>query len=142
MTTDPSPIVVLIADDEPDARERVRRLVEREVPNAQFLLAQDGSEALTLAERAHWKVHLAILDQYMPDYSGVQIARILGAHDVPYKIVSSCPPLAVAWKGLIVDKDCLGKQIPAWVHAIPSSSSSTSNEFAAVEDHELAVAAC
>lgn len=142
MTPDLSPLVVLIADDEPDARDRVQRLVLKEAPGAQFLLAQDGSEALTLAERARWQVDLAILDQYMPDYSGVQVGNILQAHAVPYKIVSSCPPLAVAWRGVIVDKDCLGAQIPSWVHAIPKVKASTSDEFSTVETCELLAATC
>lgn len=142
MTPDSTPIIVLIADDEPDARERVKRLVLKEAPSAQFLLAQDGAEALTLAERARWRIDLAILDQYMPDYSGVQVANILQAHAVPYKIVSSCPPLAVAWRNVIVDKDCLGTQIPTWLHAIPATKASTSDEFSVVETHELLAATC
>src|SRR3954453_11436755 len=79
------PLSVLIVDDEPPARERLRRLVE-ELPG--WAVAADcatGADALPLAGRLRPAV--ALLDIRMPGMTGIELARHLGALEQPPAIV-------------------------------------------------------
>lgn len=68
---------ILIADDEPLARERLVTLLSEIRPGATLLEAQDGLGAL---ERIHaHPVDLAFLDIRMPGADGLEVARHLGA---------------------------------------------------------------
>lgn len=79
------PLNVLIVDDEQPARERLRRLVE-ELPG--WAVAADcanGAEALRLVPKLRPVV--ALLDIRMPGMSGIELARHLGALELPPAVV-------------------------------------------------------
>ena len=59
---------VLIIDDEPDMRETMRYLLERE--GFEVLVAAEGSEAMKLARSA--AVQIVITDIYMPGKEGIE----------------------------------------------------------------------
>jgi serine/threonine-protein kinase len=70
--TDPSaPIVVLIADDDPDMRALVASFVEQALPNVSIRLAADGRQALEQFRRSAPDV--AILDLDMPYMTGLEL---------------------------------------------------------------------
>ena len=69
------PLLVLVADDDPDIRQLVRLRLERS--GYAVISAGDGSEALALAIDRH--PDLAILDVSMPQLSGLEVARALRA---------------------------------------------------------------
>src|SRR6185369_14141402 len=69
---------VLVVDDEPDARELVRRILSD--CNAQVLTAANAEEALVLARKG--QLDLLVSDIGMPDTDGFQLlskVRALGA---------------------------------------------------------------
>lgn len=69
---------VLIADDEPLARERMLSILETlksEYPIGEIILAQDGQEAFTkITERESKTPLLALLDIHMPNMTGLEVA--------------------------------------------------------------------
>ncbi len=68
---------VLIAEDE----EAVRRLTERVLQHAgyQVLVAQQGTDALLIAQRHQGPIHLLVSDVVMPQMGGGDLARQLAA---------------------------------------------------------------
>jgi len=68
---------VLIAEDEPDNREVIRSVVE-DVGGYHALLAEDGEEALRLAETELPDV--ALLDLLLPGLTGFEVTRRLKAN--------------------------------------------------------------
>ena len=62
------PLSVLIADDDPSARETLRDIVEPE--GFRTLLAADGEEAVDIVREA--EVHLVLLDLHMPKLTGLE----------------------------------------------------------------------
>lgn len=68
---------VLIVDDEPAARARLRRLLAAEVDVAELLEAPDAPAALALVRSLPAPPDLALLDIEMPGGSGVQLAAAL-----------------------------------------------------------------
>ncbi|MBV8037637.1 LytTR family DNA-binding domain-containing protein [Roseateles sp.] len=68
---------VLIVDDEPAARARLRRLLAAEADVAELLEAPDAPAALALARGLAVPPDLALLDIEMPGGSGVQLAAAL-----------------------------------------------------------------
>jgi DNA-binding LytR/AlgR family response regulator len=68
---------VLIVDDEPAARTRLRRLLAAEPDVAELLEAPDAPAALALARTLVAPPDLALLDIEMPGGSGVQLAAAL-----------------------------------------------------------------
>ena len=68
---------VLIVDDEPAARARLRRLLAAEVDVAELLEAPDAPAALALVRGLAAPPELALLDIEMPGGSGVQLAAAL-----------------------------------------------------------------
>jgi two-component system response regulator AlgR len=80
-----APVTVLIVDDEPPARERLRRLLA-EIPSARVLAeAATGREALAQAEALNPDV--VLLDVRMPEMDGLEAARHLGLLKPPPAIV-------------------------------------------------------
>ena len=83
---------VLIADDEPRARQFLEKLLgehdEVEVVGA----ARGGAEALQMI--ADLKPNVAFLDIHMPDLSGLEVARHLKGDDAPthLTVVESSSP--------------------------------------------------
>ena len=68
---------VLIVDDEPAARARLRRLLAAEVDVAELREAPDAPAALALVRGGAAPPELALLDIEMPGGSGVQLAAAL-----------------------------------------------------------------
>jgi two-component system LytT family response regulator len=72
---------VLVADDEPLARDRVRHLVSRVAPEASIWDAGDGDNAIALI-RAH-APQVAFLDIEMPGRRGLEIVETIGLERMP-----------------------------------------------------------
>ena len=68
---------VLIVDDEPAARAKLRRLLAGEADVAELLEASDAPSALALVHALAVPPDLALLDIEMPGGSGVQLASAL-----------------------------------------------------------------
>lgn len=68
---------VLIVDDEPAARAKLRRLLAAEADVAELLEAPDAPAALALVQTLTAPPDLALLDIEMPGGSGVQLAAAL-----------------------------------------------------------------
>lgn len=76
---------VLIADDEPLARERLGQLLA-EVPEAEVVgQARDGREAINLT--AELKPDTVLLDIAMPTIDGIEAARHISALETPPAVV-------------------------------------------------------
>jgi two-component system LytT family response regulator len=77
-------IRVLIADDEPLARQRLEDLV-RDLPRAEVAgTAADGDEAVEAIRRL--RPDLVFLDVQMPGKTGVEVVREVGAENMPVTI--------------------------------------------------------
>jgi len=68
---------VLIVDDEPAARAKLRRLLAAEADVAELLEAQDAPAALALVAAQAAPPDLALLDIEMPGGNGIQLAAAL-----------------------------------------------------------------
>jgi DNA-binding LytR/AlgR family response regulator len=68
---------VLIVDDEPAARAKLRRLLAAEADVAELLEAPDAPAALALVQTLATPPDLALLDIEMPGGNGVQLAAAL-----------------------------------------------------------------
>ncbi len=66
-------IKILVVDDEPDIIEFLKYNLERE--NYQVFTAQNGREAIKMAEKEH--PNLIVLDLMMPEMDGVDVCRNL-----------------------------------------------------------------
>jgi len=80
---------VLIVDDEPAARARLRRLLAAEADVAELLEAPDAPAALALVQTLVAPPDLALLDIEMPGGSGVQLAAALRAAGVRCVVFST-----------------------------------------------------
>ena len=90
------PLRILVADDEPLASERLQLLLAR-VPAVSLVgTANDGTEAIMLAEQAHPDV--VMLDIAMPGLDGIEVARALSrlAHSPAVIFVTAYDQFAVA----------------------------------------------
>ncbi len=76
---------VLIVDDEAPARDRLRRLLEEDGSHVVVGEAQNGRQALLLAEQLEPDV--VLLDIRMPGLSGIETAQHLNTFDKPPAIV-------------------------------------------------------
>lgn len=76
---------VLIVDDEPPARARLRQLLEQDGRHAVVGEAQNGREALDLSARLAPDV--VLLDISMPGISGIETAHHLNALEKPPAVV-------------------------------------------------------
>ena len=68
---------VLIVDDEPAARAKLRRLLTAEADVAELLEAPDAPAALALVRAQSQPPDLAVLDIEMPGGNGMQLAAAL-----------------------------------------------------------------
>ena len=76
---------ILIVDDEPLARNRLRALCDRYEHVGQIFVAEGGEDALTQIEAL--KPHAILLDVDMPDLSGMDVANICRGMDTVPDIV-------------------------------------------------------
>ncbi len=82
------PLQVMIVDDEPPARERLRELLRdasAEVPNRVVAEAANGPQALALLPECG--AELALLDIHMPGMNGIELARHLLRLERPPDVV-------------------------------------------------------
>lgn len=76
---------ILLVDDEPLARQRMRRLLE-ELPEATAVKeAENGQNALRLA--FEWQPDVVLLDIRMPGMDGLQVARQLASLEHPPAVI-------------------------------------------------------
>ncbi len=104
---------VLVVDDDPDARELVRRVVERR--GGQVIEAADGREALALLERH--APRLILLDLMMPGMDGLQFLEELRRDEAHHKI-----PVVVLTAMELTESD--RRQLDGAVHSILEKGSS------------------
>jgi two-component system response regulator AlgR len=78
-------VKILIVDDEPLARARLRRLLAQLRPQAQLLEAADGGSALALVDAEH--PELLLLDVRMPGQDGLAVAAALAERAAPPAVV-------------------------------------------------------
>lgn len=81
MTTKTETLRVIIADDEPRARQFLEKLLGEHEGLEVVGAAKNGSEALALIAKT--KPDVAFLDIHMPDLSGLEVARHLKGEDAP-----------------------------------------------------------
>lgn len=81
MTKSPNRLRVLIADDEPRARQFLEKLLSEHEDVEMVGAAKSGGEALAMIARV--KPQAAFLDIHMPDLSGLEVARHLKGDDAP-----------------------------------------------------------
>ena len=86
MTTMTTTVRVLVVDDEKPARERLRRLLERDSRVEVVGCCVAGAEALQIVQestRAGAPVHLLFLDVQMPELDGFGVIAALDPHEMP-----------------------------------------------------------
>ena len=76
---------ILAVDDEPLARERLLRLLQKIVPDAEVHEAGNGRQALQ--EVAAWQPDLVMLDIRMPGMDGIEVASELQSLSQPPAII-------------------------------------------------------
>ncbi len=76
---------ILIADDEPLARQRLRRLVD--AAGAGEVVAEAATGRETLAGVSRWNPDLVLLDIRMPEGDGLSVAMALAAETPPPAVV-------------------------------------------------------
>lgn len=80
----PAPLRVLIAEDEPLARDRVRRLMKTETGFQIIAEATDGHQAIELTRRH--RPDILLLDILMPGPNGFEILAALGT-EFPFAVI-------------------------------------------------------
>ena len=76
---------ILIADDDPNIRDFLRRAMQRKVAAAQVETAGDGIEALTKLKATLF--NLAIIEMYMPRMTGLEVLRAVRRKSLSTKII-------------------------------------------------------
>ncbi len=76
---------VLIADDEPLARERLHTLVRRHAPDVHLREAGDGLAAVEAIEA--WAPQVVLLDIQMPGKDGFDVIETVGADRMPLTVL-------------------------------------------------------
>jgi len=75
---------ILIADDDPEVCDFLRRAMQRKV-DAQVEIAANGAEALEMLTATPFD--LAIIDMYMPHLTGLEVLRAVRRKGLPIKII-------------------------------------------------------
>ncbi len=76
---------ILLVDDEPLARDRLRRLLQRLRPEAEVIEAGSGEDALALLARED--PSLVLLDVRMPGMDGIEVAEALDRLPAPPAVI-------------------------------------------------------
>ena len=76
---------ILLVDDEPLARDRLRRLLQRLRPEAEVIEAGSGEDALALLARED--PSLVLLDVRMPGMDGIEVAAALDRLPAPPAVI-------------------------------------------------------
>ncbi|WP_409483920.1 LytR/AlgR family response regulator transcription factor [Arsenicicoccus dermatophilus] len=79
------PLLALVVDDEPPAREDLAHLLAQDERIGEVLLAGSGAEAL--ATLARHPVDVLLCDVSMPGLSGLDVARAVAAHPEPPAVI-------------------------------------------------------
>jgi signal transduction histidine kinase/ActR/RegA family two-component response regulator len=79
--THPNQVYLLLVDDHATNRLVASATIKRGLPNARIDEAKNGTEAIKKMKTNHYD--LVLMDLIMPDYSGIEVTRI---------IRSECPP--------------------------------------------------
>lgn len=72
---------ILIADDEPPARAKLKRFLAESLPHAEILEAGNGLEAIEPLETQ--SLDLLLLDIQMPGMTGLELIEAYGVEDLP-----------------------------------------------------------
>jgi two-component system response regulator AlgR len=78
-------VKILVVDDEPLARERLLRLLQKLQPGADCLQVANGEQALALLQRH--RLDLLLLDIRMPGMSGIELAARLDLQAEPPAVI-------------------------------------------------------
>ena len=89
---------VLVADDDPEALEGMRRAIRKALPGVAIVTARDGAEAWELARERPPRI--AVLDLAMPGLSGFEVLERLRADDRLYAV-----PVIVVTNKVITAED-------------------------------------
>ena len=82
---------ILIVDDEPRAREGIKRLLEKWASGQhRIITASNGKEALTILQ--HEKVHVLLTDIRMPEITGLEVLEKMKEDVSPVVIIISAYP--------------------------------------------------
>ncbi len=87
MNASPGVLKVLVVDDEPHARQRVRALLEDEPGVTVVGEAGDGLEALEKIRAL--KPEVVFLDIQMPELSGLQLVERLSGEHTPHVVFTT-----------------------------------------------------
>jgi two-component system response regulator AlgR len=79
-------VKVLLVDDEPLARQRLRSLVE-EIDAGFEVIAEAGDGESALAEIAATKPDIVLLDIHMPGMNGIEVAQQLAGNDTAPAVI-------------------------------------------------------
>ncbi|HEY7120758.1 MAG TPA: response regulator [Tepidisphaeraceae bacterium] len=79
VSASPNRFSVLLAQDQGGWQDTVRRLLEPQ--GVQTLAARSGREALDLLQ--HTQIHVAVLDQQMPQLGGLQVIKLMRDFKAP-----------------------------------------------------------
>ena len=114
----------IVADDDPDSRYFVRRILLKQYPDAQVAEAADGEEALELYDREG--ADLMVIDHMIPFLNGTDLIRKLRARQasIPLVMASNLPDAKeqamTAGATFFLDKKVLntdlGYYLPALMH--------------------------
>jgi DNA-binding NarL/FixJ family response regulator len=112
----------IVADDDPDLRFFVRRVILQQFPQATVLEASDGEEALNLYDTAG--ADLMVIDQMIPFLNGTDLIRQLRTRKVsiPLIMASNFPDAKekamTAGATLFLDKNSLKKNLGYYLPAL------------------------